>query len=489
MITLDTTTKSLEVVLGGAVATTQLPFVASYVDISQLTFAMTASSENDGTTNSTTAVSLVAAPAASTTRKLNFLSIFNVDTAVVVLTIRLNNNSTTRICWKGTLAIGDNLTYTDGIGFKITDANGQTKTGPTVVSLTSGITGILPVANGGTNLVSYAVGDILHATASGVIGSLAAVAVGNIFASAGVGVVPGWTATIPTAVQDNITRLGTIAKNLLFTDATYDIGASGATRPRDLFLSRNAVMGGTLTVNGFGTHSFSASGTGSHMLRIRNSASGTGDSAFIGATDNTGYDAGIFKYSSGFTPAGVATANGAALIGEGPGGLSIAATYASGAIRFYSGGTTLRGQFNPDGYFIPSVGVMMTAWPTTASASNAYVGDNDFIRKSTSSLRYKNIDHYLSLPEARSMLMSMPSPFLYSGKTDKDKRLYLGFGAEEVAPKVPWLATYDGEMMTGDPNYVTYDRITALLVPVAQDHDARIAALESALSALRAERN
>jgi hypothetical protein len=40
---------------------------------------------------------------------------------------------------------------------------------------------------------------------------------------------------------------GTLTGNLLFTDATYDIGASGATRPRDLFLSRNLAMGGTLT--------------------------------------------------------------------------------------------------------------------------------------------------------------------------------------------------------------------------------------------------
>jgi hypothetical protein len=43
---------------------------------------------------------------------------------------------------------------------------------------------------------------------------------------------------------------GTLTGNLLFTDATYDVGASGATRPRDLFLSRNAVVGGTLNVTG-----------------------------------------------------------------------------------------------------------------------------------------------------------------------------------------------------------------------------------------------
>ena len=45
----------------------------------------------------------------------------------------------------------------------------------------------------------------------------------------------------------------TMGANLLFTDATYDIGASGATRPRDLFLSRNAVIGGTLGVTGVPT--------------------------------------------------------------------------------------------------------------------------------------------------------------------------------------------------------------------------------------------
>jgi hypothetical protein len=41
-----------------------------------------------------------------------------------------------------------------------------------------------------------------------------------------------------------------VNSNLLFTDATYDIGASGATRPRDLFLSRNLTVGGTLTLAG-----------------------------------------------------------------------------------------------------------------------------------------------------------------------------------------------------------------------------------------------
>ena len=56
--------------------------------------------------------------------------------------------------------------------------------------------------------------------------------------------------TLGDAAADNVTVNGTITSNLLFTDATYDIGASGATRPRDMFLSRNLTVGGTLTLAG-----------------------------------------------------------------------------------------------------------------------------------------------------------------------------------------------------------------------------------------------
>jgi hypothetical protein len=56
--------------------------------------------------------------------------------------------------------------------------------------------------------------------------------------------------TLGDASADSVTVNGTITSNLIFTDATYDIGASGANRPRDLFLSRNLTVGGTLTLAG-----------------------------------------------------------------------------------------------------------------------------------------------------------------------------------------------------------------------------------------------
>jgi hypothetical protein len=52
------------------------------------------------------------------------------------------------------------------------------------------------------------------------------------------------------ASGDLITVPGTVNSNLLFTDNLYDIGASGATRPRNLFLAGAATVGGNLSVGG-----------------------------------------------------------------------------------------------------------------------------------------------------------------------------------------------------------------------------------------------
>ena len=49
--------------------------------------------------------------------------------------------------------------------------------------------------------------------------------------------------TLGNASADSITLNGTITSNVLFTDNTYDIGASGATRPRSMFLGTNLTVG------------------------------------------------------------------------------------------------------------------------------------------------------------------------------------------------------------------------------------------------------
>jgi len=83
---------------------------------------------------------------------------------------------------------------TTAAGTSTTVLHGNAAGAPTfgAVSLTADVSGILPVANGGTNIGSYAVGDILYASATGVLSSLADVATGNVIISGGVGVAPSY---------------------------------------------------------------------------------------------------------------------------------------------------------------------------------------------------------------------------------------------------------------------------------------------------------
>ena len=124
MIILDTTTRSLEIVLGAIVTTNQLPFISSYVDVT--TTAYTPAS-NNGVSNNTTAVTVVAAPAASTPRQVKLLIVRNTDTAAATVTVRYNDNGTIRSIVSITLAVNDMMIYTDGEGWRVIDVNGQLK--------------------------------------------------------------------------------------------------------------------------------------------------------------------------------------------------------------------------------------------------------------------------------------------------------------------------------------------------------------------------
>lgn len=114
MIVLDTTLRKLEIVLAGTVTTNQLAFVASYQDS---TVAPPAT--NQGQSNNTTAVTLVAAPASGVQRELQWLSIYNADTANPIVTVQLNDNGTTRIIVKLTLQPGSSLFFARDGGWSI----------------------------------------------------------------------------------------------------------------------------------------------------------------------------------------------------------------------------------------------------------------------------------------------------------------------------------------------------------------------------------
>src|SRR3990167_9170716 len=162
MFNLDTTTRSIEVLLGGAVATNQLPIVASYADselpayasFADLRLAQETQATNQTATNNTSVVTAVAAPGSGDQRRLKYLSVYNADTAEVTPTVRLNDNGTTRILAKPTLAVGDTLYYVEGIGFYVMDTNGAMKSAGTIPFATPSIVfGTAAAAGTGTSTI------------------------------------------------------------------------------------------------------------------------------------------------------------------------------------------------------------------------------------------------------------------------------------------------------------------------------------------------
>lgn len=117
MIILSETTDNLQVVLGAAVTANQLQCMSSWRDRTSTTFVAGRTVIN---TNGNTDVNIVSAPAASTQRIIDFLSVYNADTENATVTIKLDANGTEYILYKDVVEPGRTLNYADKVGFYIT---------------------------------------------------------------------------------------------------------------------------------------------------------------------------------------------------------------------------------------------------------------------------------------------------------------------------------------------------------------------------------
>lgn len=122
MLVLTETTDKIQVVLGAVKTTNDMDCFASWRDITTTTYAPGRTASNS---NGTTDADIVSSPASSTQRIIDFISIYNKDTVLQTLTVKLDANGTEKILWKGDITSGGRLEYQEGVGFTYTAPSPQ----------------------------------------------------------------------------------------------------------------------------------------------------------------------------------------------------------------------------------------------------------------------------------------------------------------------------------------------------------------------------
>jgi len=124
MIILSQTTDNLQVALAGNITANQLQCSTFWRDVTETTYVP---GRTVAATNNTTDVNIAAAPAESTQRIIDHISIYNADTVNATVTVKLDANGTEYILFKGVIATGEMLQYNDKNGFTVMTIAGAIK--------------------------------------------------------------------------------------------------------------------------------------------------------------------------------------------------------------------------------------------------------------------------------------------------------------------------------------------------------------------------
>ena len=196
LVTLKNTTEKLQVLLSGAVATSECPITASYADYRKDALAggneaSPVFGDDDAITNGGTAVDVIDPPPTGIRRVITSFSLFNDDTTNVTVTVRKYvSSTTTRIVFYGTILTNETVHYTEARGWFVTNANGEEKVSSTAdmtnaSSQASSIAAaIVPASiNSVSSQASSLAGAIVVASVNSVSSQASSLAAGIVVAS------------------------------------------------------------------------------------------------------------------------------------------------------------------------------------------------------------------------------------------------------------------------------------------------------------------
>jgi hypothetical protein len=153
-----------------------------------------------------------------------------------------------------------------------------------------------------------------------------------------------------------------------------------------------------------------------------------------------------------------------------------------GGAKTFSNALVSNGTFTANGTVFSS-GIRTNT--TTGVSANVFLNTtNDQVQRVTSSQKYKIHIETAPLAESRRILSATrPVSYLPNPKNTSDDPTVRVWGliAEEVAEYAPEMVMWG---LGGEAEGVSYDRFGVHLINVANDHEARIAALEAALQSL-----
>jgi hypothetical protein len=153
-----------------------------------------------------------------------------------------------------------------------------------------------------------------------------------------------------------------------------------------------------------------------------------------------------------------------------------------GGAKTFSNALVSNGTFTANGTVFSS-GIRTNT--TTGVSANVFLNTtNDQMQRVTSSQKYKIHIETAPLAESRRILSATrPVSYLPNPKNTSDDPTVRVWGliAEEVAEYAPEMVMWG---LGGEAEGVSYDRFGVHLINVANDHEARIAALEAALQSL-----